>query len=144
MKSTLFLSALMVVSVMAMAQTPIDGLQKQNLKYLEFQESEGYEFRSQIITEFDAANASQNVNIKLTDDYSYVIVAIGDSNIPGIELEIKPSGNANTESLSLEEGLAGQSYRLTPSKSGRFKISINATGLSPSQKGFISFMVLRK
>lgn len=131
-------------SISAMAQTPIDGLQKQNLNYLESRESEGYEFRSQIITEFDQANASQNVNIKLTTGFTYIILALGDSNIPSIDLSIKPSQNAKIESLNLDQTLAGQSYELTPSKSGNFKIAINAGGLGEGKKGFISFMVLRK
>lgn len=143
MKSTFLLSFMLLFSVAAFAQTPIDGLQKQNLAYLESQESEGYEFRSQIITEFDLANASQDVNIKLSKDYTYVIVALGDSNIPKIALDIKPSKNAKMESLAIEGG-AGQSFKLSPTKSGRFKISINVSDLSEGQTGFISFMVLRK
>lgn len=141
---SILLSFTTLFSVIAFSQTPIDRLQKINLDYLESQEKEGFEFRSQIITEFDQAHASQNVNIKLSEDFTYVIVALGDSNVPGIELEIKPSKNAKMESLDLKEGIAGQSFLLTPSKSGRFKISINTNGLEASEKGFVSFMVLRK
>ncbi len=144
MKSTFLLSFMLLFSVAVFAQTPIDGLQKQNLAYLESQESEGYEFRSQIITEFDLANASQDVNIKLSKDYTYVVVALGDSNIPKIALDIKPSKNAKMESLSIDGSAAGQSFKLSPTKSGRFKISINVSDLDEGQTGFISFMVLRK
>ena len=136
---TLFLFAINV----SMAQTPIDGLQKDNLKYLESKESEGYEFRSQIITEFDQANASQDVNIKLSKDYTYVVVAISDSNIPKIALHIKNSKNATLKELTIGDGISGQALELKPDKSGRFKISIKAD-LSDSKTGFISFMVLRK
>ena len=144
MKSILIISFVSILSTLTNAQTPIDELQKQNLSYLEARESEGFEFRSQIITEFDEANASQNVNIKLSKNFTYTIVALGDSNIPQIELDIKPSKNAQMESLTVGPKLAGQSFLVTPSKSGNFKISINALGLDASQKGFISFMVLRK
>ncbi|MEL7145896.1 MAG: hypothetical protein AAFO69_05980 [Bacteroidota bacterium] len=144
MKSVIFSFVLTFVSLAAMAQTPIDGLQKQNITYLESLESKGYEFRSQIITEFDQANASQNVNINLSKDYTYVVVALGDSNIPGISLEIKPSSKAKIDQNDLNSGMTGQSYQLSPSKSGRFKFSIDVTGLSGGQKGFVSFMVLRK
>lgn len=144
MKSFVLFFLFVATSMTAIAQTPIDGLQKQNLGYLETLESEGYEFRSQIITEFDQANASQNVNINLSKDYTYIVVALGDSNIPGIALEIKPSKNAKVSEQSLANGMTGQSYQLVPSKSGRFKFSINVSGLSASSKGFVSFMVLRK
>ena len=144
MKPLFALTLLLACSFGAFSQTPIDNLQKQNLQYLELQESEGYEFRSQIITEFDESNASQNVNIKLSEEFTYIIVAIGDSNIPTIDLDIKPANGAKMEALKINSDLAGQSFRLAPSKSGGFKISINATGLSATQKGFISFMVLRK
>jgi hypothetical protein len=126
------------------AQTPIDDLQKQNLSFLEAQESEGYEFRSQIITEFDQANASQNVNISLSKDYNYLIVALGDSNIPAISLGIKPAKGASIDPFDLGDTSASQAYRLAPSKSGKFKITISANDLGATEKGFISFMVLRK
>lgn len=144
MKSIFFFFTFLASSVVSIAQTPIDGLQKENLKYLESQESEGYEFRSQIITEFDQAHASQDVNIKLSKDYTYIVVAMGDSNIPKIELDIKPVKNAKTESLAAGQNQVGQYFQVVPTKSGRFKISINVAGLQASQKGFISFMVLRK
>ena len=138
-----FLLLFVAVSTLT-AQTPIDELQKQNLSFLEGQERDGYAFRSQIITEFDAAHASQNVNIKLSESYTYVIVALGDSNIPEISLDIKPAKGAKMELISNDSGLAGQSFRLEPSRSGKFKISINTSGLSGDQRGFVSFMVLRK
>lgn len=144
MKSILSLALVFAVIGIASAQTPIDDLQKQNLRFLENQESQGYGFRSQIITEFDPAHASQNVNIKLSSEYTYVIVALGDSNIPKIDLTIKPAKGAAMKSVDLGTDLAGQAYQLTPSKSGRFKISIQATGLASNKPGFISFMVLRK
>ncbi|MBC6400138.1 MAG: hypothetical protein GDA51_09545 [Ekhidna sp.] len=143
MKSILF-SIVVLFSVKVFAQTPIDELQKNNISYLELQESEGFEFRSQIITEFDSNNASQNVNIKLSKDFIYIVVALGDSNIPKISLDIKPANNAKMESMMPDESLTGQSFLVTPSKSGRFKISINAIGLEASRSGFISFMILRK
>lgn len=138
-----FLTLFMFVASLSIAQTPIDGLQKNNLEYLESKEGEGYEFRSQIITEFDQAHASQDVNIKLSKDYTYVVVAIGDSNIPEVSLAIKTAKNASTNELQLKNGVAGQAVELKPGKSGRFKISINAK-LSAGKTGFISFMVLRK
>ena len=144
MKSAVFSILFIAISFIAMAQTPIDGLQKQNLKYLESLESDGYEFRSQIITEFDQANASQNVNINLSKDYTYIVVALGDSNIPAIGLEIKPENKAAIKANALSQGMTGQSFQLVPEKSGRFKFSINVTGLNASKKGFVSFMVLRK
>ena len=144
MKATLLLCIAVASSVVAMAQTPIDELQKQNLSYLESREGEGYEFRSQIITEFNLAHASQSVNIKLSKGFTYIIYALGDSNIPKIKLDIKPSKNTPMESLALDQTLAGQAFSLVPSQSGRFKISINAQGLEASDTGFISFMVLRK
>ena len=143
MKSIVF-SIATLLSTLLLAQTPIDGLQKSNLSYLESQESKGFEFRSQIITEFDQAHASQNVNIKLNDDYTYIVVALGDSDIPEINLEIKPAGNAKMEALPLAQDLAGESFLVTPSKSGRSKMSIHAKGLGEAKNGFISFMVLRK
>ena len=144
MKPIFSLSLLLLLSLGAFAQTPIDKLQKQNVAYLEQQENEGYEFRSQIITEFDQSNASQNVNIKLSEGFTYIIVAIGDSNIPELDLSIKPAGGAKMESLNMSSDLVSKSFKLTPSKSGRFKISIDVEELNASQKGFISFMVLRK
>ena len=126
------------------AQTPIDQLQKNNLKFLESKEGEGFEFRSQIITEFDAENASQNVNIKLSEQYTYIIGALGDANVPQVNLSINPSNKAQIEAHSTDENLIGQAFLLTPNKSGKFKISINAEGLGEVDKGFISFMVLRK
>ncbi|MEM6829601.1 MAG: hypothetical protein AAF551_03735 [Bacteroidota bacterium] len=144
MRSILFLCALFTILSTSHAQTPIDGLQKNNLKLLESLENEGYEFRSQIITEFDEAHASQDVNIKLSSDYTYVIVALGDSNIPKITLQVKPSRKATLENLTSTDELTGKFLKLAPIKSGRFKISINATELKASGRGFISFMVLRK
>ena len=143
MKPLLLIAAYFSFSILV-AQTPIDELQKQNIQYLESQENEGYAFRSQIITEFDAAHASQNVNIKLSQEYTYIVVALGDSNIPGINLDIKPVSKAKMETMPLDDNLAGAAHLVTPSKSGRFKITINAAGLEGSKTGFISFMVLRK
>ena len=143
MKLILF-SVAVLYSVLAFAQTPIDELQKSNISYLESQESEGFEFRSQIITEFDQANASQNVNIQLSKDFTYLIIALGDSNIPEITLDVKPSKNVAMKSLTWDGSMAAQSFSVSPSKSGRFKISINAVGLDASERGFISFMILRK
>jgi len=144
MKSLLSFTFFITTVFVTLAQTPIDDLQKQNIDFLEIQESKGYEFRSQIITEFDPAHASQNVNIKLSTGFTYVIVALGDSNIPAIGLAIKPSTKSKIVPLEIGEELVGQSFLLTPSKSGNFKISINALNLKASEKGFISFMVLRK
>ena len=143
MKSLLFLTATLF-STFVNAQTPIDGLQKQNISFLESQENEGFEFRSQIITEFDQARASQNVNIKLSKEYTYIVVALGDSNIPDIDLDIKPLTKAKMEAMPTDGNLAGESHLVTPTKSGRFKITINASGLESAKTGFISFMVLRK
>jgi len=143
MKSILFFTTTLF-SIMAFAQTPIGELQKNNISYLELQESEGFEFRSQIITEFDRAHASQNVNIKLSRDFTYIIVALGDSDIPEIGLAIKPSKSTKMQAMLLDKSLTGQSFLVTPSRSGQFKISINAIGLDASGSGFISFMVLRK
>ena len=126
MKPILAFAFSLILSASVFAQTPIDGLQKQNLNFLESQENEGYEFRSQIITEFDAAHASQNVNIKLSKGFNYIIVAIGDSNIPAIDLSIKPAKGAALESIDIGSDLAGQAYNVAPNKSGQFKISINA------------------
>ena len=133
-----------LTSLAAMAQTPIDGLQKQNLAYLETLESEGYEFRSQIITEFDLSNSSQNVNINLSKDYSYVVVALGDSDIPNLTITIRSPKGASVAENKLSADLNGQSFQVTPTKSGRFKFTIGVSGLSASDKGFVSFMVLRK
>jgi len=144
MKPIIIFSLLSILSLTSIAQTPIDGLQKQNLSYLESQEADGYEFRSQIITEFDLANASQNVNIQLSEGFNYIITALGDSNISSVKLDIRPSKSAEIKPLTLNESLVGQSFMLEPSKSGKFRISIAASGLSASRKGFISFMVLRK
>lgn len=144
MKSVLFSSLFLISSVIAIAQTPIDALQKQNLEYLKSQESDGYEFRSQIITEFDQEHASQDVNIKLSKDYTYIIVAMGDRNIPKVTLEIKPAKNAKIDNNGQNQKMSGQSIKLMPTKSGRFKISIKAADLGASKNGFISFMVLRK
>lgn len=143
MKSILF-SMSFLFSLLVLAQTPIDELQKSNLSYLESQESMGFEFRSQIVTEFDEAHASQSVNIKLSEDFTYKIVALGDSSIPDISLDIKPSSKAKMDETNLDNTLAGQSFLVTPAKSGRFKITINALGLDTARRGFISFMVLRK
>lgn len=128
----------------AAAQTPIDGLQKQNLDFLEYQEDQGYEFRSQIITEFDRENAEQNVNINLSKDFSYIIVALGDSNIPAVNLDIKPANGAEMEPYNLKDPKKGRAIQLMPTKSGKFKITIGADDLGPNDRGFISFMVLRK
>lgn len=144
MKSLPFFFTIVLISTVTRAQTPIDDLQKKNLNYLESQEREGYEFRSQIITEFDQTHASQDVNIKLSKDYTYIIVAMGDSSIPKIDLDIKPSKNAKMESLEPSQKTVGQYFQVVPTKSGRFKISINVAELQASQTGFISFMVLRK
>ncbi len=133
----------MLLAVISLkAQTPIGDLQKRNTAQMEALEKDGYEFRSQIITEFDAENASQDVNIKLNSEYTYLIVALGDSNIPDVDLAIKPESKAKITEQST--GGTGKSYMLEPSKSGKFKISINVSGLNASKKGFISFMVLRK
>jgi hypothetical protein len=145
MKRFFFLSLLALISFTALAQTPIDILQKQNVKYLEDRESEGYEFRSQIITEFDRANASQNVNIQLSEGYSYLIIALGDDNIPALGLEVSPSKKAAIQELSLDSGLVGQGLEVKPSKSGKFKITILVKDLNLDvPAGFVSFMVLRK
>lgn len=145
MKSSFFLFVFFISCVAAKAQTPIDDLQKRNLDFLKSKESKGYEFRSQIITEFDQANASQDVNIKLSKEYTYIVIALGDSNLQKIGLDIKPANNAKIEPLVLEQKSSSySSYQLEPSKSGRFKISINVIELEAAQKGFISFMVLRK
>ncbi len=144
MKSLFSFVVVCTVVFNAFAQTPIDDLQKQNLNFLEQQESEGYEFRSQIITEFDQNNAEQNVNISLSKDFTYIIVALGDSNIPTINLGIKPSKGAAIKPFSLEGTKNGQAFQLNPSRSGKFKITIKANELGVNDKGFISFMVLRK
>lgn len=144
MKSLFSFVVVCTVVFNAFAQTPIDDLQKQNLNFLEQQESEGHEFRSQIITEFDQNNAEQNVNISLSKDFTYIIVALGDSNIPAINLGIKPSKGAVIKPFSLEGTKNGQAFQLNPSRSGKFKITIKANELGVNDKGFISFMVLRK
>ena len=122
----------------------IDGLQKNNLAYLESLESEGYSFRSQIITEFDREHATQDVNIKLSEDYTYLIVGIGDINILSLTLAIKPSQKAKMKLLDLPSGFTGQSSQVNPSRSGSFKIDITAADFKEDENGFISFMVLRK
>jgi len=144
MKKLLVLTVFFLTSLFSWAQTPIDELMQQNLEYLEAMESEGYAFRSQIITEFDQANASQNVRIRLSEEYEYLVVALGDSNIPDIGLQFRPAGKANAGPMDLKRELTGRAFSLSPSKSGRFKITINAMDLGASQKGFVSFMVLRR
>ncbi len=145
MRLAAFFFCFVLIYSNSIAQTPIDDLQKQNLKYLELQESDGYEFRSQIITEFDNQNASQDVNIKLDANFTYIVVALGDKNIPKVDLEVRPEKKATIQELSdVDSQVSGKSYTVKPNKSGRYKISINVSGLDVSKKGFISFMVLRK
>jgi len=143
MKKILFY-CLVCIATVAIAQTPIDELQKRNLSYLEAQENQDFEFRSQIITEFDQAHATQNVNIKLSKDFTYIVVALGDSNIPDVNLDIKPASNTKLEIMPIADEFAGQAVLVSPTKSGRVKIAINAMGLDTTKNGFISFMVLRK
>ena len=144
MKTLLLVFFLSIFSSYIFAQTPIDALQKSNTNYLEKQEQKGYEFRSQIITEFNFENATQDVNISLNDAYNYLIVAMGDANIPAVDLSIKPDKNVEMkQSPDVDEALKTRAYELKPAKAGRYKISINVTGFGESDSGFVSFMVLR-
>ena len=113
MRTFILSSILLLAGIVAHAQTPIDVLQKRNTAQMEALEGDGYEFRSQIITEFDAANASQNVNINLDANFTYVIVALGDTNIPAVDLSIAPEKKAKITEKTVE---GGKSYVLEPNK----------------------------
>lgn len=127
------------------AQKPIHGLQEKNAQYLEKMESEGFEFRSQIITEFNAENAQQNVNIKLKAGSTYQLVAMGDSDVKELALEVRSSGKFELSELANSESSGGEEVKvLVPEKSGKFKITLSVKSFSDSGKGFVSFMVLRK
>lgn len=145
MKKTL-LSALFLLTLQVLfaQDTAIDELISENLLHLEEHEVNGFDFRTQIVTEFDVEHASQDVNLKLSDTYTYLVIAQVDSNIPGVDLEIKPSSKAQLTKRDEFESENGVCYELKPLKSGRFKFSINTKGITGSNKGFVSFMVLRK
>lgn len=144
MKRNFLLTGFYLLSLALIAQTPIDEMQKRNVAYLEQQEQEGYTFRSQIITEFDEAHALQDVNIKLDAQYTYQLVAMGDSDIKAMQVSVK-SNEANTQKVSNDAANDRTSALLfKPEKSGRYKIMLQVDEFSANGKGFISFMVLRK
>ncbi len=139
--STILLASCFVVS----AQTSIEALQNTNGAYLARMESEGFEFRSQIITEFNQDNAEQKVNINLKEGYTYQLVAIGDSEIHKVDLAIKSSRKFDMTDLGDVKIPGSEKVKeMTPQKSGEFKISLNVERFSNAGKGFVSFMVLRK
>ncbi|MEQ8471328.1 MAG: hypothetical protein RIC35_09080 [Marinoscillum sp.] len=145
MKSILFLTALLLGSTTTLAQTPIDILQASNTQYLAKMEAEGFEFRSQIITEFNLDHAEQNVNIRLKAGYTYQLVAMGDSGIKALNLEVNSLKKFKLSNLGYgEEVGSGKIRSLVPEKSGKFKITLSVKDFGESDKGFVSFMVLRK
>lgn len=145
MKSILFLSSLLFGSIVTLAQTPIDILQENNTQYLTKMEAEGFEFRSQIITEFNSEHAEQNVNIRLKAGYTYQLVAFGDSDIEALGVEVNSFKKFKESNLELGEAAgSGKILRLVPEKSGKYKITLRVNDFGESGKGFVSFMVLRK
>lgn len=144
MKKQILLAFLLTATSLVFAQTPIDELEEDNLEYLEAREAEGYKFRTQIVTEFDVAHATQYVDLKLDENYEYLMVALGDSRIPGINLSVKQSRKIRELASDKINDPEGASYLISPLKSRKFKIAIEVEGLSAAGKGFVSFMVLRK
>ncbi|WP_421876398.1 hypothetical protein [Marinoscillum sp.] len=143
MKSIAITWTLLLGSFAVLAQTPIDKLQQTNSDYLKKMESEGYGFRSQIITEFNPENAEQNVNIKLKAGHTYQLVAISDSDVKSLDLEVKSMKTHSIKSLVVPE-VSGAVKELKTEKSGKFKIVLNVAEFSNAGQGFVSFMVLRK
>lgn len=143
MKSIAITWMLLLGSFAVLAQTPIDQLQQHNSQYLSKMESEGYGFRSQIVTEFNPENAEQVVKIKLKAGHTYQLVAMGDSDVKSLNLEVKSMKTHSIKSLVVSE-VSGVVKELKTEKSGKFKIVLNVAEFSSAGKGFVSFMVLRK
>ena len=145
MKSIVIASVLLLTGGMLLAQTPIDQLQQNNREYLKEMESEGFQFRSQIITEFNPENAEQLVKIKLKAGATYQLVALGDADIENVTLGVKSFKKYATTSETGEAPTANSDVMaLVPEKSGTFKITIAVKDFSSTGQGFVSFMVLRK
>lgn len=142
MRALIITGILVLTGYVLQAQTPIDKLQKSNSEYLGQMEKEGYEFRSQIVTEFNAENAEQNVNIRLKEGFSYKLVAMGDADVTEMDIEVKSLKKAPLESLKTGKNI--EVVDLVPVKSGKFKIVLSVAQFSAAGKGFVSFMVLRK
>ena len=105
-KSIIVFGVVLFAASQLFAQSSIDVLQKSNASYLEGMEKQGYEFRSQIVTEFNAENAEQNVNIRLKEGFTYQLVAMGDADVTVLGVEVKSFkklGSSNLESEKLSK-----------------------------------------
>ena len=144
-KSIIVFGVVLFAASQLFAQSSIDVLQKSNASYLEGMEKQGYEFRSQIVTEFNAENAEQNVNICLKEGFTYQLVAMGDADVTVLGVEVKSFKKLGSSNLESEKPADNQEYlTFVPEKSGKYKISLNVKDFSSAGKGFVSFMVLRK
>lgn len=144
-KSIIFFGVVVFAASQLFAQSSIDVLQKSNTQYLEQMETEGFEFRSQIVTEFNTENAEQNVNIRLKEGFTYKLVAMGDADITILGVEVKSFKKLGASNLVSDQPADNQEFlTFIPEKSGKFKITLNVKEFSSDGKGFVSFMVLRK
>ncbi|MBV6645046.1 MAG: hypothetical protein KI790_06340 [Cyclobacteriaceae bacterium] len=137
--------AVILISFAAFSKASIDDIQQANSSYLKEQEKKGYHFRSQIITEFDSEHSRQEVNLKLEANVTYQLIARGDDDIADLELaikNIKKSKMIELVAFENEENVIG--YQFSPAKSGRYKIMMEVQDFTDHEKGFVSFMVLKK
>ncbi len=145
MKNSLITALLFGSVSFAFAQTPVDLLEKRNLDYLETQEADGFTFRSQIVTEFKPDQAAQDVNLKLSTEYTYQLIVMGDNNIKKMDLAIKGHKDDKVEKVEANaDQPATVIYKLTPGKSKKYRFTIQVKEFGSTGRGFVSFMVMRK
>ena len=140
----ILLLSLILNAAIAWGQTSIDQLQAESMKFLADQESQGYEFQQQVVSDFSGARSTQKAQIQLSKSDQYLIVAIGDHKVPEIDLLIKPRKGVEMQLQTIGPNVVGKAILLTASRPGPLKISIKTSGLDTDTKGFVNFMILRK